>query len=608
VGSRNVFILSSVIAYKQQTIKMSKSSTLTDRFALLVIIAAVLSCDSITDPDTVTPEKFTQSDYYILPGTSAIIDLESVLDQSFLNGTLSISENPKRGTLSYVTTSLLKYKPGREFQEGEDHFILSVLRDGKIVAKGAMTIKMKNSAAEFSCDLVLVEDKIKLKAGSSSVSTRIFENDWFCNIDKSNVSISIESQPKFGQALIDYESIIYIPAAEYEDRDELIYKVTGPTGEIVSYGLLSFHDYGEITIQKIPNKGPVTSLFFLDENTGFLGTRWGLYKTTDGGNNWDVLVPDLYYNSVFFLDERNGFALHSLDIPIFRDGLNPTFDGPRYPVVYASDGTYSDIFISTGILTITTDGGATWKELPPLFEQSLQLSRPVTSIVFTSETTGFLVVKGQTGLLKTEDGGMTWKDVSLGSTLPGYGYYDIQFINHTTGYAAVSDWTSVTNDADETWTSLFVQQIFVTKDAGESWTELFGHSSDHVQWIDYFQVTEENKLFAVLSDDKTSIITSQDGSEWRPVANFSSSILSIGFSPSAEIGFALVGDGAASQNNNTDLNLHPISIVKTIDKGETWIEEPMDEELQGFPLSMSIPSNDVAYFLCYDRIIKYSNK
>ena len=126
---------------------------LTSRFTLLIIILAVLSCDSLTGPDTVTPEKFMQADYYILPGSSAIIDLESIVDQSFLNGTLNVFEKPKRGTLSYATTSMLKYKPGREFQEGEDRFVLSVVNDGKIVAKGTMTIKMKKSNEEFSLRL-----------------------------------------------------------------------------------------------------------------------------------------------------------------------------------------------------------------------------------------------------------------------------------------------------------------------------------------------------------------------------------------------------------------------------------------------------------------------
>jgi photosystem II stability/assembly factor-like uncharacterized protein len=500
---------------------------LANRITLLAIISAVLSCDSLTGPDTVTPEKFTQSDYYILPGTSAIIDLESVVDQSFLNGTLSVFEKPKRGTLSYATTSMIKYKPGPEFQEGEDHFVLSVVNNGKILAKGTMTIKMKKSNGEFPCALIPVEDKIKLESGSSSVSTRILDNDWLCDIDKSNITISIQTLPKFGQALVDNESIIYTPAAEYEDRDELIYKVTEITGEIVSYGLLSFHAYGEvtITIQETPNRMG-TSLFLVDENTGFLGTRLGVYKTTDGGDTWDLL-------------------------------------------------------------------GATWKSLPiPISLFFGQYS--VTSVVFVSELTGFIVVhyegrgyfgeqESYTEVMKTEDAGITWKGVLSDVS-------DIQFINRTTGYA------------------IGFENIFVTEDAGETWTELLAHSSGQFQSIDHFQVTEENKLFAVLSDERTSIITSQDGSEWRPVANFSSDIFSIGFSPSGEVGFAIVGDGAAPQNNNSNPNLQPISIFKTVDNGETWVEEIIDKELQGFPIAMAIPSNDVAYFLCNDSIIKYSNK
>jgi photosystem II stability/assembly factor-like uncharacterized protein len=500
---------------------MNTSATmLTSRFILLIIILAVLSCDSLTGPDNVTPEKFTQSDYYTLPGSSVIIDLESVIDQSFLNGTLSIFENPKRGTLSNVTTTLLKYKPGREFREGEDRFVLSVVSDGKILAKGTMTIKMKRTKKEFPCALAPVEDKVKLKPGSPAVSTRILENDWFCDIDKSNVTISIESQPEFGHAMIDNESIVYTPAAEYKDRDELIYKVTESTGKIVSYGLLSFRAY-QVNIQKIPN-GMRPSLFFVDEQTGFLSTHLGAYKTTDGGYNWDLME-------------------------------------------------------------------ATWNWLPlPVGQLS---NYEVTSIMFTSESTGFIVVYFEFGyglegasyteVMKTEDRGVTWKRVLHDAS-------DIQFINRTTGYANLPE------------------NVFLTKDAGETWTEVYVYPwIDRSQLINRFHVTEKNKFFAVFGE---TIITSEAGSEWRTVAHFSSNIFSIGFSPSAEVGYALVGHGPAPLNNNNDPNFQPISIFKTVDKGETWVEEIMDEELQGFPIGMSIPSNDVAYFLCHDRIIKYSNK
>jgi len=184
---------------------------LANRLIPLVIIMAIISCDSLTEGDFPPPEKqvtLTVSDYYILPGSAAIIDLESVIKESFSNATVSVSENPGLRTLSQVNRFLLKYRPWREFEEGEDHFVLSVVSDGKILAKDTLSITMKKSKQEFPCDLVVVEDKIKLKAGSSSVSTKILENHWLCDIDKSNVSISSETQPEFGHAINDNESII----------------------------------------------------------------------------------------------------------------------------------------------------------------------------------------------------------------------------------------------------------------------------------------------------------------------------------------------------------------------------------------------------------------
>jgi hypothetical protein len=59
---------------------------------------------------------------------------------------------------------------------------------------------------------------------------------------------------------------------------------------------------------------------------------------------------------------------------------------------------------------------------------------------------------------------------------------------------------------------------------------------------------------------------------------------------------------------NNDPYLPPMSIIKTVDSGETWDEENVDEALYGSPMGMSIPSNDVAYFLCYARTIKYSKQ
>ena len=392
--------------------------------------------------------------------------------------------------------------------------------------------------------LVNVEDKIRLKSGSSSVSIDILENDWLCEIDKSNLSISILTQPKFGQAVVENESIIYTPATEYKGHDELIYGVTGSTDESTTYGLLSFADRAEITIQKITGK-EFRAISFPDENTGFLATDAGLYKTMDGGTSWNVMVSEGLYRDIFFLDAENGFVVNEV-----------------------------------GGLMTTKDGGAAWTK--PIYFNEF-----ITSVAFTSETTGFITVIDLSDyedfttaeVLKTEDGGVTWKAV-LADISPGWGYGDVQFINPTTGYAILSE------------------RIFVTDDAGETWDLLPSR-------VNHFLAIQKDKFFAVL--DGPIIFTSQDAVVWRPVA-YLSWISTLGFSPSAEVGFASVQDMAAPRDKYGSPNPQAISIVKTVDKGETWVEENMDEVLLGVPYSMSIPSNDVAYFLCYDRIIKYSNK
>ena len=357
--------------------------------------------------------------------------------------------------------------------------------------------------------------------------------------------------------MIDNESIVYTPAVEYKDRDELIYKVTESAGEIVSYGLLSFHDYGEVTIQKIPGSSAIaTSLFFVDENTGFLGTSAGLYKTTDGGTNWNVVVSYGQFRDISFADAQNGVAAYT------------SFD--------------------YGGLMKTKDGGATWKEIDFNY---LFSNGPVASVALTSEMTGFIAVsewiflEGEdtitTRVLKTENGGVTWKEVLTDRSMFGQYYdYNIQFINHTTGYA------------------ILPEKIFVTHDAGETWDVLPDATVNH------FHTIQGNKIFGVVDG---AIVTSHDGSQWRPVADdFLSNIHSIGFSPSGEIGFVVAQVSDAPQIHN-GFPLQPILIFKTVDKGETWVQEIMDEPLLGsYPLGISIPSDSVAYFLCQDRIIKYS--
>ena len=76
--------------------------------ATLLVLLTILSCDSFKE-DFIEPAKqviFSTTDYYVLPGSSVVIDLESLVEQSFANASLKISQNPIRGSLSQLGTLL----------------------------------------------------------------------------------------------------------------------------------------------------------------------------------------------------------------------------------------------------------------------------------------------------------------------------------------------------------------------------------------------------------------------------------------------------------------------------------------------------------------------
>ena len=525
----------------------ARVKNLINRFILQVILSAIISCDTL-ESDFITPENqatFAQSDYYTLPGSTIIIDLKSIVKESFNNATLTITENPKRGTLTRADPYLYKFKPAKDFEEGEDHFVLALVRDGKVLTKGTMTINMRKNIEEFPCAVVAVEDKMKLKPGSSPIAIHVLANDLHCDVDILSLNISIHTPPQLGQAIVENGSIVYTPGPNYTDADELIYQVTGPD-ESIFYGLASMADRGEFLIQSITGR-EFKSIFFIDENKGFVGTDKGIYKTINGGANWSSSLSGSYCMDIFFLNETKGFAVMGWDS-----------------------------------IVSTNNGGATWELLP-------RLGKTVTKVTFTSENTGFIAASDgtdfttQTSILKTVDGGKTWREVF--SDLTYFGYLNITFMNPNIGYA------------------VFYDRVVMTTDAGETWKVTLDKS------LNIFDATSENKLFGVPYDEDdyihSTIITSEDGNQWKPVADLPYNILSLGFSPAGDVGFASLFLPTPPPRDNYSL---PLSIVRTIDGGKTWVEQNVDRTLHGFPVATSIPSNQVVYFLCPDRIIKYSYK
>jgi len=191
----------------------------------------------------------------------------------------------------------------------------------------------------------------------------------------------------------------------------------------------------------------LTSAYFTDSNTGYLtgyknsvngsevyGT---ILKTTDGGNSWSALnvtnPKGSFLNSICFPEANTGYIA----------GQN-----------FTSGSIYNGVFLKT------TDAGATWSNL------STTIQCAYKSIFFTDKSTGFgvgetIIGTGESTLIKTTDGGISWNEVTLQDkhiTLNS-----ICFADANTGYAVGAKEYSSSGHIN------FCAAILKTTDGGTSW-------------------------------------------------------------------------------------------------------------------------------------------
>ncbi|MGB3344271.1 MAG: YCF48-related protein [Aequorivita sp.] len=198
---------------------------------------------------------------------------------------------------------------------------------------------------------------------------------------------------------------------------------------------------------------------FVNENIGYATNhRSFVYKTYDGGQNWDLITGAGGINlsvegtyDVKFINENVGFVSGGRNYP---RTFKTTNGGQSWVVVgnfriydiqfiteqlgYARDNAYS-----SSKLYKTIDGGNTWTIL-------YEPNEAINSHHFINEDIGFLV--GYNGMLeKTIDGGNNWTQLNI----PHAAYDNVQFYSESIGFV-VDDY----------------ENIYKTIDGGENWEEV----------------------------------------------------------------------------------------------------------------------------------------
>ena len=207
--------------------------------------------------------------------------------------------------------------------------------------------------------------------------------------------------------------------------------------------------------------GLIYSVFFTNENTGFVGLNYGVVlKTTNAGVNWvSQSLPTTYQlRYVFFTDVSTGYIASGGSSNSAGDVIKTTNGGntwnalslPVYAHFYRVYFINSNIGYVTGWETIlkTTNAGSTWES------QSFAGLGFISHICFVDVNTGFACTYNSYKILKTTNGGSNWQEVFTASA-PITG---IAFIDANTG-TAVGGTTTGSNAF-----------IIRTTNGGNNWT------------------------------------------------------------------------------------------------------------------------------------------
>jgi len=296
---------------------------------------------------------------------------------------------------------------------------------------------------------------------------------------------------------------------------------------------------GQWEEQSIAVNANFNSVHFFNNEIGFVVGGDKIYKTTDGGENWETSYTTtgaVFFNDVKVLDENTVIVVGKKFITDESIIVKTIDSGTNWVITDISSSAYlhSIFFISptvgfcaggNGAIFKTSDSGDSWQSLVSGTSLNLQ------SIFFINELTGIAVGGGidQAVILKTVDGGENWSTVAS----PANDYLQsIYFMNEQTGY--VVGWDG---------------QILKTNDCGSTWTEQT--SVDMVGNLDVF-FTDENTGYVAGGLTFQSLIqkTVDGGDSWQDISpNFSVGFTSIYF-PSFDVGYVVGAQGTIAKTES----------------------------------------------------------
>jgi photosystem II stability/assembly factor-like uncharacterized protein/pimeloyl-ACP methyl ester carboxylesterase len=367
-------------------------------------------------------------------------------------------------------------------------------------------------------------------SGNAKLISFLNTDHYFANNGDMQIAYNLFAQQKYKNLFDNYNKAVGDSLVKW--AKQVLYQNTENQKE-------SRPRWEQLTTESYPGKQD--DIVFSDAFHGWYVNGYGaIYKTIDGGLNWEKIYEQkgTFYRCITFLDSLNGFVgtvgtdyfPNVTDtIPLYRtqDGgltWSPvSYKGPYVKGLCAFD-VVDEPFINHGILEhrkhiyavgrvggpvnlmVSHDNGETWLAQPVKSGQMLfDIHMMDTKVGLACSASSADVSKSHALMLRTTDGGKTWKKV-YESKRPYETTWKMSFPTNEIGYATIQSYNPDT--------SVSQQRIIQTRDGGIHWQEVALVNNHQAREFGIGFIDAQHGFVGTL---KSGFETTDGGITWRPI-------------------------------------------------------------------------------------------